>query len=84
MQWFLIAAGCLWIAIGAAIVSDAKSAIHEILACLLFSFGVLFWAFAAIMRAWKQGRAPDKTKFAVQSKPAPVRPPTLPNRLENQ
>lgn len=72
MQWFLITAGCLWIAIGAAVVSDAKSAIHEILACLLFSFGVLFWAFAAIMHERKQRQPPDKTKFAVQSKPPKI------------
>ncbi|MGE0022884.1 MAG: hypothetical protein AB7S70_04545 [Hyphomicrobium sp.] len=49
MQTFLILAGMLWTFAGMGVLTSAKSAIHEILACLAISFAVMFWAFAAVL-----------------------------------
>lgn len=49
MQTFLILAGMLWAFAGMGVLAAAKSAIHEILACLAISFAVMFWAFAAVL-----------------------------------
>jgi len=55
MESFLGCAGALWVLFGIGYLLGAKSAIHEIAACLSMSFGVSFWAWAAILgrlRAW--------------------------------
>lgn len=78
MQVFLTVCGCVWAVIGILVLSDAKSAIHEILACLLFSFGIVFWAFAAALSEWRKFQQPEPNKQAW----APVSnvPPKIPPR----
>jgi hypothetical protein len=63
METFLALAGALWILMGLGVLATAKSAIHEILACLAVSFGLMFWGFAGIMGRM---RAMEKSWRAMQ------------------
>lgn len=71
MEIFLWCAGALWVLLGAGWLSIAKSAFHEIGACLCFSFGVSFWAWAAILgrlRVWhREWRAAQRPASAAPS-----------------
>lgn len=49
MRLFLVVAGLVWLLSGLVVLADAKSAIHEILACLALSFGVVFFALSSLI-----------------------------------
>ena len=49
MAILLFLAGIVWAFLGFGVFATAKSAIHEILACLAVSFGVMFWGLAGII-----------------------------------
>jgi hypothetical protein len=69
MSVFLNLAGILWCILGAGVLATAKSAIHEILACLAVSFGLMFWGFASVIEQLK----------AMQKRPEQVTTMALPN-----
>jgi len=60
MEVVLWLAGAVWIALGLSVLDSAKGALHEILACLAVSFGIVFWGFmgviAQLRRIAAQGR----------------------------
>ena len=68
MEVILGLAGAAWIFSGLSILVSAKSAIHEILACLAVSFGVMFWGFAAVVGQLK--RIVEQGK--ISASPAPM------------
>lgn len=72
MIGLMFTVGVIWLLLGAGVEITAKSAIHEILACLLFSFGILFFAVAAAFAEWRR----ERKSASAQS--SAVTPPRLP------
>lgn len=62
MTTFLQVAGVVWILFGVAVAFAAKSAVHEILACLVISFGIMFLAFVAVIDALEVRAQPEGVK----------------------
>lgn len=83
MREFLLAAGIVWIILGLAVFGMAKSAIHEILACLAVSFGLMFWAFSAIIKGLHGVQSEiEKSREAAQARADSFRPmpPPMPGQ----
>jgi hypothetical protein len=57
METFMALAGLLWIICGTLVLLVAKSGIHEILACLALSFGVLFLGICGVLAKMREATA---------------------------
>jgi hypothetical protein len=67
MQVILTICAVAWMVMGGAIFGTAKSAIHEILACLLVSFGVMFLGLGAIVARLDPPRTPDAKQETLEA-----------------
>lgn len=71
MQVIIGFAACAWIGWGVLVFLMAKSAIHEILACLFVSFGILFCAIASIMGQLSRWQTAQDNAHASPAQPVP-------------
>jgi hypothetical protein len=78
MEYFLTVAGLLWILSGVLVIGLSSSRNPELVACLTFSFGIMFIAVAALLARLRTFSATANVAEVSVFPPAAFAPPALP------